>query len=253
MIIWRGWGWLALVVFAIVSVAFDEATNAWFAVPAGEHYRDAHPWASLLGGLITSAACWYLGKWLEARELAKAQVVIDKETGQEMRLIGRNDMFWIPVKWWSVVWLVITVFMVIPREKVELTYPRTLWRDFETRHAETGLSDLAYNGKAVLLVKGEVTALEPVSAEAGVAGMALAMHVDDGKTVSPVFVPEGPRLLLYPLPAAKATDKHPAPDMAEWRGMLGKIVTLRCTGAESELDTERRMRAIRMLDCSQNS
>jgi hypothetical protein len=35
--------------------------------------------------------------------------------------------------------------------------------------------------------------------------------------------------------------------------MLGKIVTLRCTGAESELDAERRMRVIRMLDCSQNS
>lgn len=60
--------------------------------------------------LISAIACWFAGTALERHALEKAQVVTDKETGQEMRLIGRHDMFWIPVKWWSVIYLVIGVW-----------------------------------------------------------------------------------------------------------------------------------------------
>lgn len=264
MIIWRGWGWLALAVGVIVSISLDEASNALFAVPSGEHYRDTHAWLWLLDGAIAAALCWVLGKWLERREEAKAQVVINKETKQEILVLGRNDLFWIPVKWWSLVWIVVAVFMIIPREKTTFIYPRSLWQDFQMRHTETGLSRLAYNGEAALLVKGKVTAWEALAGDSHAQqttlsaiapsnhSVALVIHVDDGKTTEPVILPEGPRLVLYPTTIAQGSDKHPATKPEEWRALVGQIVTFRCTGADSELDAAGHMRLIRLTNCGEN-
>lgn len=264
MIIWRGWGWLALAVGVIVGITLDEASNAWFGVPTGMHYRDTHTWLWLLGGVISAPLCWFLGKWLERRETSKAPTVTDKATGQDMLLVGRNDLFWIPVKWWSLVWMVIAVVMVIPREKTTFIYPRSLWQDFELRHAETGLARLGYQGEAALLVKGKVTAWEqisdelvshPVSKQATMPAslpVALVIHVDDGKSTDPVFVPNGPRLVLYPVSAAASSEKHPAPKLDQWRALVGQITTFHCTGADSELDAAGHMQAIRLTNCSEN-
>lgn len=260
MIIWRGWGWLALAIGVIVGISLDEASNAWFAVQAGEHYRDTHSWLWLLDGAITALLCWLLGKWLEKREEAKAQVVIDKETGQEIRLLGRNDLFWIPVKWWSLVWIAIAVLMIIPREKTTFIYPRSLWQDFQMRHTETGLAHLTYNGEAALLVKGKVTAQEALAEDRSSQQTtlpakplaALVIHVDDGKTTDSVIVPDGPRLLLYPTTIREESDKHPAPKPDQWRALLGQIVTFHCTGADSDLDADGHMRLIRLTNCGEN-
>jgi hypothetical protein len=264
MIIWRGWGWLALAVGVIVGISLDEASNAWFAIPAGEHYRDTHSWLWLLDGAIAAPLCWFLGKWLENREETKAQTVIDKQTGQEMLLLGRNDLFWIPVKWWSLVWVIIAVFMVIPREKTTLIYPRSLWQSFEMRHAETGLARLAYSSDIALLVNGKVTAWEEISGDAvsqpvsmqatspSNRPVALVIHVDDGKSTNPTFVPDGPRLVLYPVSATTASAKHPAPKPDQWRALVGQIITFRCTGADSELNAEGHMRLIRLTNCGEN-
>lgn len=108
MIVWRGMGILALLVAVLINVSLNEAANAWLGVPEGvKHYRDVHPWVWWLGMGLSAVACWYLGRWLEARELKNAKVVTEQATGQTLHLISRHDLFWIPVKWWSVVWLLV--------------------------------------------------------------------------------------------------------------------------------------------------
>ena len=104
MIIWRGMGVLALIIAVVVNLIVNETANSMFGIPDGfKHYRDAHKVIWVVGMGLSALVCWYFGNWLESREIQNGKVVIDKESGQEIRLISRHDMFWIPVKWWSVI------------------------------------------------------------------------------------------------------------------------------------------------------
>jgi|GEM_PF-3233077 len=106
MIVWRGYGWLALMVAVVINVSLNEAANAVFGIPPGvKHYRDAHPVVWLIGMGLSAAACWLLGTWLDAREQRNAKVLVDPSTNQSVKLMSKHDMFWIPIKWWAVVWL----------------------------------------------------------------------------------------------------------------------------------------------------
>lgn len=114
MIVWRGKGLLVLLVGFVCSWLIEWLADSVFGIPEGrQHYREAHSWVWLLSMGSSAVACWFVGQQLEAHELKTAKVVIDKETGQDIRLVGRNDMFWIPVKWWAVVYLAIGVWLAI--------------------------------------------------------------------------------------------------------------------------------------------
>ena len=114
MIIWRGMGVLALVIAVALNVLVNESANNLFGIPDGfKHYRDENKYMWFVGMSLSAIACWYLGRWLDARETRNAKVVIDKETGQEIRLVSRHDLFWIPVKWWAVVWLVAGLWLML--------------------------------------------------------------------------------------------------------------------------------------------
>lgn len=108
MLIWRGMGVLALVVAVVINMALNETAKAWIGFPEGvTRYHDLHSWFWMLGMGLSAIACWFLGRWLEARELKNAKLVTDQKTGETLHLISRHDLFWIPVKWWSVVWLAV--------------------------------------------------------------------------------------------------------------------------------------------------
>ena len=106
MIVWRGWGFLPLLLMIIISALVELIKDYLLAVQNGtNHYRYTHDWVLALAMALTGVACWFLGRWFENRELRKAQVLINKETGQYIRLVSRHDLFWIPIKWWSPVFL----------------------------------------------------------------------------------------------------------------------------------------------------
>lgn len=114
MLIWRGKGFLALVLAIVINLTFNAAADATFGIPPGfKHYRDTHGWLWLAGMLATAVACWFLGIWLEKRALANSKILTDKATGQDVQLLARDDMFWIPVKWWSLVWLAVGLWMMV--------------------------------------------------------------------------------------------------------------------------------------------
>ena len=74
MIIWRGMGVLALVVAVALNVLVNESVNNLFGIPDGfKHYRDAHKYMWLVGMGLSAIACWYLGRWLDARETRNIQ------------------------------------------------------------------------------------------------------------------------------------------------------------------------------------
>lgn len=114
MIIWRGWGVIALIIMTLTAVAIEGILEATVGLPNGiKQYRVEHPWVWLVSFGLAAVFCWFAGTALERRELKNAKIVTDKETGQDIRLIGRNDMFWIPVKWWSVVYVVLAIVFAV--------------------------------------------------------------------------------------------------------------------------------------------
>jgi hypothetical protein len=114
MIIWRGWGVLALIIMALIGVAMEGILEVTAGLPHGiKQYRVEHPWVELVSFGLSAIACWFAGTALERRELKNAQIVTDKETGQDIRLIGRHDLFWIPVKWWSVIWVIAGIYFAL--------------------------------------------------------------------------------------------------------------------------------------------
>jgi hypothetical protein len=114
MLIWRGWGLIPLILFAIINFLIQWAADSWIGPTEGlKHFSDDHSWVYFLSLTISAIACWLAGTALDKDVLKNAKIVIDKETVQEIRLISANDLFWIPVKWWSVIFVVIGFYMLL--------------------------------------------------------------------------------------------------------------------------------------------
>lgn len=246
-LIWRGWGWLAFVLWVVIHIAFDSGTNYWFGVPDGEHYRDSHDWVWLLTGVLSGVACWFASKWLDRYPDSVLKLDGDNSTDEETVSIQRHALFWIPVKWWSIGFPLLGVFFVWHdhnSEKTQLIYPRTLWQMFADKHSDSGLKDLKYLGQKTILTTGIVTGIE---------GDALVIHIDDGKQLKPVILPDGPRLMLYPLNADEASPDRTAPDKAKWLAMQGKIGHFACSAAQTHEKADGNMHVIVLSQCRFNS
>lgn len=90
MIVWRGMGFLALIVAMIFNVFIQVAIDSLGIHDGFPHYRDAHRWVWMVGMGLSAVGCWYLGKWLEARDFKNARVVIDQASGHQIRLVSRH-------------------------------------------------------------------------------------------------------------------------------------------------------------------
>lgn len=97
MIIWSGWGLLAIPV-GFIGIMFGVAVDRAL-------YPGIEPmpsWPLALGLLLAAAAAWWLGRRLNA---AGDQVLQDPATGALVRLRRRHSLFFIPLQWWSIAML----------------------------------------------------------------------------------------------------------------------------------------------------
>lgn len=97
MIIWRGWGLGALGIAVVVNILMQWIIGM---VMGDDNYSKTHGWTWLVSMGLAAVCVWVVGVKLESKP---GQVVIDKETGQELELKPRHDMFWIPFKYWAIV------------------------------------------------------------------------------------------------------------------------------------------------------
>jgi tryptophan-rich sensory protein len=67
-----------------------------------ETYYQEHGWPKLLGFAVAAALVWMLSNHVEKRP---ARVVIDKQTGQELTLQNKHDLFFVPLRYWPAVLL----------------------------------------------------------------------------------------------------------------------------------------------------
>ena len=107
MIIWSGFGFLVAVI-GFMSLVFTELVSE--KITGDDQFYQQHGWVMLVGMLVAGALTYGLHRLLL---LQKGRVVIDKETGQEVVLRSDHSLFFIPVKWWPVVFAALGVVFAV--------------------------------------------------------------------------------------------------------------------------------------------
>lgn len=65
-----------------------------------------------IGCLIGAAAIWPLGRWMNKPE---SRMLIDPQSGEsfQMRSGGGNTLFFVPMEYWSFIWLVVGFYKFV--------------------------------------------------------------------------------------------------------------------------------------------
>jgi hypothetical protein len=105
MIVWQGWGFFIVFVLAIAS----GITNVAFEIVTGSE----EAFKSQLGSAVMMLVAAILNYGFSRRLQSKSQdrVMIDKETGQEIILRSSHSLLFIPVKWWTPIFVVISALL----------------------------------------------------------------------------------------------------------------------------------------------
>jgi len=109
MIIWSGWGFLVAVIVFGASLAMEFVTEA---LAGNNRFYQVHAWPLALALVISGVIIWKVGTYFHAKG---AQVVIDKATGQELRLGREHRFFFVPMHYWGPVLIAVAVVRLILR------------------------------------------------------------------------------------------------------------------------------------------
>lgn len=97
MIIWTGWGFVsAILFFAGAGIGFNIFENNFGVV---------------IGLIVASAVNFPIGRAIN--DPSKDRIVVDSATGERMQLKKRSTLFFIPMEWWSVIMLIVSIIGVV--------------------------------------------------------------------------------------------------------------------------------------------
>lgn len=106
-IFWRGFGFVVvLLTFAILVLTELSVERAF----SDDTYYQANGWPKLLALVISAALVWLMAKGLDRRP---GRVVIDKATGQEVTLRSSHDLFFVPLRVWPAILVVLGIAMLL--------------------------------------------------------------------------------------------------------------------------------------------
>lgn len=109
MIVWSGFGFLVLIV-GVSSMLFAEFVCQRILGDYEPYLYQRYGWLFLVGMSIAAILTHGLHRLLL---LQKGRVVIDRETGQELTLRPDHSFFFVPVKWWPIVFLIFGVVATV--------------------------------------------------------------------------------------------------------------------------------------------
>lgn len=104
MIVWRGYGILVIVLGALGLLGSQLVAEAIFGGPPPSEFVPIGQIAGMwLGAVLVALAN------LALERVDKPRTVIDKETGSELVLKAKHDFFFIPMKYWAYLLMLIGV------------------------------------------------------------------------------------------------------------------------------------------------
>jgi len=99
--VWSGLGFLVAIVGVLALVGTQMISGA---VSGNEYFYQENQWVILVGMIAAAVVTFALNSTLLK---PKSQTVIDKETRQEVVLQKNHSLFFIPTKWWPIIFIVI--------------------------------------------------------------------------------------------------------------------------------------------------
>jgi len=102
VIVWSGWGILAVLIAAV--------GGALGAVAGGEHHSNL---GMGIGLVAVAPAIWLLGKRLNDPE--KGRVLVDPQTGQQVIMQRTHTLFWVKMEYWGAIVALFGALVIVTR------------------------------------------------------------------------------------------------------------------------------------------
>jgi len=105
MIIWKGWGFLVVVITFLIVLAAELISED---LTHNESYYQEHSLlalALLIAGIVNGA----LGKWLNSR---KTKTVINNYSRKEIVVPNNHALLFIPMEYWGIILIVAAVIVL---------------------------------------------------------------------------------------------------------------------------------------------
>ncbi|MDX1810096.1 MAG: hypothetical protein R3331_11210 [Sulfurospirillaceae bacterium] len=106
MIIWKGWGILALIIPLLCSLLIEEGFN----VVLGAGFYKASAWGMPLVLVLSALLVYFVGYKLNNRQ---GRVLIDPKNNEMVELKTTHSMFWIPLQYWSFIIVGVAIWMYL--------------------------------------------------------------------------------------------------------------------------------------------
>ena len=103
MIIWSGFGFLVAVVGFGCLFGAEYFSEAFF---KDDQYYQSHRWPMSVGFVVAGIIVWFLDRLLGANG---SRCLIDPETGEEVTLKNNHSFFFIPMKYWGPIFVVLGI------------------------------------------------------------------------------------------------------------------------------------------------
>jgi hypothetical protein len=110
MIIWRGKG-IVIALIAFGCLVFTEIfTRSMF---GDERYYQTHGWPKLVGFWVAAGLIYALRSWLGG---GQERTLIDKATGEEIKMSSESALFFIPARFWPSILLGLGIVFLFVHE-----------------------------------------------------------------------------------------------------------------------------------------
>lgn len=106
MLIWKGWGILALVIPLVCSWTAEAILNHYYG--PGFYQECVFAMPLVLAG--AALPVWGVGLRLHKQP---GRILIDPESHEQVELKPQHSMFWIPLRYWSPVILILSLWMYL--------------------------------------------------------------------------------------------------------------------------------------------
>ena len=99
--VWSGFGFLVAIVGVLALLGTQMLSGT---ITGNENFYQENQWVILVGMVVAAAVTFALNQTLLK---PKTQTVIDKETKQEVVLQKNHSLFFVPTKWWPIIFVVL--------------------------------------------------------------------------------------------------------------------------------------------------
>ncbi len=111
MIVWKGWGLLALLIPLGLSIGTGLCVDSYY----GEKFYQNSTWMMPSIFIVSAVVVFWLGRKVNSQP---ARILIDPETNEEVKLKTIHSMFWIPLQYWSLILIGVAVWMYAANSKL---------------------------------------------------------------------------------------------------------------------------------------